>query len=56
MYDFDTFGTYTEESFSGLSMFLPKPEYNFSSMYDYNGGFRQLQWYEAAGCKDFFDF
>ena len=56
MYDFDTFATFTEDSYAGLSMFLPRPEYSFSSVYDYNGGFRQLQWYDAAGCASFIDF
>lgn len=40
---------FDETNFSGLSMFFPRAEYNFSPLYDYNNRIRNFEWYHAVG-------
>lgn len=44
---------FTEENYSGLSMFVPKPAYNFSYQYQYNATFPSLDWCGAVGWERF---
>ena len=45
---------YTEDNYSGLSMFVPKPVYNYSRYFLYNEGLKQMGWYKAVGWDRFF--
>jgi len=54
-YDYTREFVINDERTACVSMFLPFPKYNFTSKYQYIEGFRQLQWYYAAGCERFFD-
>ena len=44
---------FTEDNYGGLSMFVAKPEYNFSRNYDFNREIRQMSWYDAVGWSRF---
>ena len=44
---------FTEDNYGGLSMFVEKPEYNFSRSFDFNRLIRQMSWYEAVGWSRF---
>ena len=44
---------FTEDIYGGLSMFVERPEYNFSRNYDFNREIRQMSWYEAVGWSRF---
>ncbi len=46
---FSRFAGYTEDTFAGLSMFVPLSSYTYSSSFDYLGGLRKLQWCYAVG-------
>lgn len=54
-YDYTREFVINDERTACVSMFLPFPKYNFTSKYLYIDGFRQMQWYYAAGCERFFD-
>jgi len=40
---------FTEDIYGGLSMFVPKLVYNFSSNHDFNRDIRKMSWYDAVG-------
>lgn len=60
--DMDNFDVYkgfstsifTEDNYGGLSMFVPKPEYNFSPFFDFNNDIRKFGWFYAVDWGRFF--
>lgn len=44
---------FNENSFSGISMFVKNPIYNFSYFYDSNNNIPSMQWYTAVGWDRF---
>lgn len=40
---------FDENNFSGVSMYVPKSSYNFSSLYQYNATIPSFDWYHAVG-------
>ena len=49
---FDT-SIFSEDNYGGLSMFVSRPEYNFSKNYDFNHDIRLTSWYWAVGWDRF---
>ena len=57
MTEFDTYkgfgiSIFNEDNYGGVSMFVEKPEYNFSK-YDFNRDIRKMGWYWAVGWDRF---
>lgn len=46
---------FNEDNFTGISMFVPKTLYNFSSLYQYNATIPSFSWYQAVGWDRFAD-
>jgi len=44
---------FNENTFGGVSMFVSKPEYNFSHYFLYNDGLKNFEWYRAVGWNRF---
>lgn len=44
---------FSEDNYSGLSMFVPQSPYNFSTYFRYNETIPSMQWYKAVGWSRF---